>query len=98
MGKFYKIREGFSVALTPQLAISGGVIELDDDQAEVHKHKIELLSDDEQAKFLAERETAADALAVLDAEADAKRKAALDADAKAAVDAAKQAKDAAKNA
>jgi hypothetical protein len=93
MSKIYGVREGFSVKLPdrPEVYLAGGVIELDDATAELHKHKLEPLSEEAQKAFDDERAKAADEAALRDLEADQARQASLDADAAAAKEAAKQA-------
>lgn len=93
MSKFYSVREGFSVRLPdrPEVYMAGGVIELDDATAELHKHKLEPLSRDKQEAFDEERAKAADDAAVRDQQADQARQTALDADAAIAAETARQA-------
>lgn len=47
MGKLYKIRDGFSfIDEKYEVKVGGDVIELDDDSAENHSHKLELVTDE----------------------------------------------------
>lgn len=96
--KFYSVREGFSVKIPgcADVFIAGGVIELDDETAVLHVHKLEPLSDEQRAAFDAERADAADVATLRDIEADEARKKALEEDAAAAKAAAKAAQEAAK--
>lgn len=91
--KFYTVREGFSVKLPdrPDVYVAGGVLELDEEVAKQHAHKLEPISDDAQKAFDHERAAAAEEAVRRDTAADEARQAALEAEAKAAQDAADKA-------
>jgi hypothetical protein len=80
--KLYSIRQGFSLR-TPEgeVFLGGGVVELGDEDAALHAHKIEELTGDKQKEFFDAREEAASQAVFADLEADEKRKAGLEADA-----------------